>query len=82
MTRIFCVFSALGAKYCEFLAAPLLQVVPKQENYHWFELRPRRTPVVRVMFAEVSKIKSGLIPNCADPMVEWFFHIFSRVVVV
>ena len=32
------------------------------------------TKSVYILFAEVFKIKSGSIPNGADPMVEWVFY--------
>ena len=39
-------------------------------HVRWFEFRPARTSIVRVVFAEVFNIKSRSIPHGADPMVE------------
>ena len=46
-------------------------------NVRWFEYRPARTSIVRVVFAEVFKTKSDSIANGADPMVEWFLLSFG-----
>ena len=44
--------------------------VPSPENLCWFDFPPGRTPIVRVVLAEVSTTKLRSIPNRPNPMVE------------